>query len=138
VEQDGYGKHITPTTSTIPIQTTSVHGQIKRSFWINLSFCDSGPCGFVIPYHLLQFWTGMNPNENNTLRIFNTLVNAAYGITWHNFDLSIYNQATTRKRLLTQGSTTYETIDFETSQNLMIFTDVNNTHAPPTEDGIGG
>jgi hypothetical protein len=132
VEQDGYGKHIHPTTSSIPIpiKTSSVHGQIKRSFWLNLSFCDSGPCAYMIPYHLLQFWIGLDQQENNTLQTFNTLVDAAYGITWHNFDLSLYNQATTRKRLLTQGSTTYETIDFETSQNLMILTDINNTHQP--------
>jgi hypothetical protein len=84
----------------------------------------------MIPYHLLQFWIALNQQENNTLQTFNTLVDAAYGITWHNFDLSLYNQATTRKRLLTQGSTTYETIDFETSQNLMILTDTNNTHQP--------
>ncbi|PNF30091.1 hypothetical protein B7P43_G03138 [Cryptotermes secundus] len=64
------------------------------------------------------------------MKTFNILSNAAYGITWHEFNLSIYNQATTRKRLLTQGSTTYETIDFETSQNLMILTDINNSHTP--------
>jgi hypothetical protein len=132
VEQDGYGKHMHPTTSTIPvpIQTTHVHGEIRRSVWLNLNFCDSGNCGYVIPYHLLQFWTGVNPNENNTMLTFNTLASAAYGVTWHDFSLHIYNQATTRKRLLTQGSTTYETIDFETSKNLMILTDVNNTHQP--------
>jgi hypothetical protein len=78
----------------------------------------------------MQFWVGIDQQENNTLKTFNILSNAAYGITWHSFDLSIYNQATIRKHLLTQGSTTYETIDFETSQNLMILTDVNLTHKP--------
>jgi hypothetical protein len=132
VEQDGYGKHMHPTTSTvpIPIKTSHVHGEIKRSMWINLSFCEAGPCSMVIPYHLLQFWIGLDEQENNTLRTFNLLSAAAYGITWHEFNLSIYNQATTRKRLLTQGSTTYETNDFETSQNLMILTDVNQSHTP--------
>jgi hypothetical protein len=130
VEQDGYGKHMYPTTSTvsIPIKTTHVHGEIKRSLWINLSFCDTDICGFTLPYHMLQFWIGLDPQENNTLATFNNITPSAYGITWHDFCLNIYNQATTRKRLLTQGSTTYETIDFETSQNLMILTDVNNTH----------
>jgi hypothetical protein len=84
----------------------------------------------MLPYHMLQFWTGLSEKENNTLLTFNTLSAAAYGVTWHDFSLSIYNQATTRKRLPTLGSTTYETIDFETSQNLMILTDVNNTHSP--------
>jgi hypothetical protein len=132
VEQDGYGKHMHDTISTIPIpiQTTHVHGEIKRSAWLNLSFCDSTCTGYAIPYHLPQFWLGLSETENNTLQIFNTILQTAYGITWHNFNLSIYNQATTRKRLLTQGSTTYETIDFETSQNLMILTDVNNSHNP--------
>jgi hypothetical protein len=132
VEQDGYGKHMHPTTSTIPIpiKTGYIHGEIRRSMWLNLEFCDAGICGYVLPYHLLQFWIGIDEQENNTLKTFNSLLPASYGITWHTFDLSIYNQATTRKRLLTQGSTTYETIDFETSQNLMILTDVNNTHKP--------
>lgn len=79
----------------------------------------------------------MVPSENNSLKNFNLLAEACYGITWHSFDLNIYNQATTRKRLLTQGSTTYETIDFETSQNLLIMTDNNATQSPkitfPTE-----
>jgi hypothetical protein len=132
VEQDGYGKHMMSTTSTIPIpiKTTHVHGEIKRSLWYNISFCDVGTCGYVLPYHLLQFWLGIDPQENNTLNTFNILSQGAYGVTWHGFNLSIYNQATTRKRLLTQGSTTYETIDFETSQNLMVLTDVNATHKP--------
>jgi hypothetical protein len=132
VEQDGYGKHMHSTSSTvpIPIKTTHVHGTIKRSFWINLEFCDSGLCGYIIPYHLLLFWLSINKEENNTMKTFNTIMPAAYGITWHKFELSLYNQATTRKRLLTQGSTTYETIDFETSQNLMIQTDINNSHTP--------
>jgi hypothetical protein len=123
VEQDGYGKHMHDTISTIPIpiQTTHVHGEIKRSAWLNLSFCDSTCTGYAIPYHLLQFWLGLSETENNTIQIFNTICQTAYGITWHHFNLSIYNQATTRKRLLTQGSTTYETIDFETSQNLYYF-----------------
>jgi hypothetical protein len=61
---------------------------------------------------------------------FNRLNNSAFGVTWQSFELQIYNQATTRKRLLTQGSTSYETIDFETSQNLLIGTDINRTHTP--------
>jgi hypothetical protein len=132
VEQDGYGKHMHPTTSTIPIpiKTSHVHGELKRSMWLNLQFCDTDVCGYFMPYHLLQFWTGLDPQENNTLQTFNNLIPSSYGITWHEFQLNIYNQATTRKRLLTQGSTTYETIDFETSQNLMILTDINNTHQP--------
>jgi hypothetical protein len=132
VEQDGYGKHMHDTYSTIPIpiQNTHVHGEIKRSVWVNLQFCDSQCTGYALPYHLLQFWTGLSELENNTLRIFNTIASTSYGVTWHSFTLSLYNQATTRNRLLTQGSTTYETIDFETSQNLMILTDVNNSHTP--------
>jgi hypothetical protein len=128
-----------PMISNIPIPTKTTHayGEIKRSLWYNVSFCDVGTCGYALPYHLLQFWIGIDEQENNTLKQFNILSNAAYGITWHEFTLSIYNQATTRKRLLTQGSTTYETIDFETSQNLMILTDMNQTHTPavvwPTE-----
>jgi hypothetical protein len=113
-----------------PHQTTHVHGELKRSVWLNLSFCESGNCGYLLPYQLLQIWTGLSELENNTLRIFNAIAETAYGVTWHNFSLALYNQATTRKRLLTQGSTTYETIDFETSQNLMILTDVNNSHTP--------
>jgi hypothetical protein len=76
----------------------------------------------------MYFWLGLAINNNNTKKIYNTISTCAYGVTWHSFDLTIYNQATTRKCLLTQGSTTTETIDFETSQNLMILTDVNKTH----------
>jgi hypothetical protein len=88
VEQDGYGKHMSPTTSTvpIPIKTTHVHGEIKRSLWYNISFCDVGTCGYVLPYHLLQFWVGLDPQENNTINTFNILSQAAYGVTWHHFD----------------------------------------------------
>lgn len=127
VKQDGYGKHMIPTISNIPIpiKLNHMHGQIKRSVWCNIDFCDTGICGYILPYHMLQFWVGINNKENNTINMFNIISKAAYGVTWHSFDLSIYNQATTRKRLLTQGSTTYETIDFETSQNLMILTDMN-------------
>jgi hypothetical protein len=76
----------------------------------------------------MYFWLGLQINNNNTKQIYNTISTCSYGVTWHSFDLTIYNQATTRKRLLTQRSTTTETIDFETSQNLMILTDVNQTH----------
>jgi hypothetical protein len=133
VEQDGYGTHMQPTsTIPIPIKTTHVHGEIKRSIWLNISFCDAGNCGYHLPYQLLQFWTGLSDKENNTILTFNTLAAAAYGITWHDFSLSLYNQAT-RKRLLTQGSTTYETIDLETSQNLMILT--STTRIPQASHG---
>lgn len=132
VELDGYGKHVAPAIASIPIpiKTTHAYGEIKRSLWYNVSFCDVGTCGYALPYQLLQFWLGIDEQENNTLKQFNLLSIAAYGITWHEFSLSIYNQATTRKWLLTQGSTTFETIDFETSQNLMILTDMNQTHTP--------
>jgi hypothetical protein len=77
---------------------------------------------------MMYFWLGLDIHGNNTKQIYNNISQISYGVTWHSFDLTLYNQATTRKRLLTQGSTTTETIDFETSQNLMILTDVNKTH----------
>jgi hypothetical protein len=132
VEQDGYGKHNHPTAWTIPIPMTTshIHGEIVRSIWINMDFSNTDNKQYIVPYQLLQFWTGLDSQENNSLQLFNKLSAAAYGITWYNFTLSIYNQATTRKRLLTQGSATYETIDFETSQNLLVLTGVNNTNTP--------
>lgn len=132
VEQDGYGKHIHPTVRTIliPYTTAFVHGELVWSLWVDIDFSDMDKKPYVIPYWLLQFWIGDDPTENSSLINFNKLNNAAYGITWHSFSLSIYNQATTRKRLLTQSSTTYETIDFETSQNLLLLTDTNQTHKP--------
>jgi hypothetical protein len=79
---------------------------------------------------MLLFWLGSDTDFNNSVKHFNGLTNTEYGITWNSFTLSLYNQATTRKRLLTQGATTYETIDFETSQNLLILTDTNRSHPP--------
>jgi hypothetical protein len=79
---------------------------------------------------MIQFWVGMDRNNYNSMTNFNKLNDACYGITWHSFELDIFNQATTRKRLLTQGSTTYETIDLESSQNLLVMTDTNATHTP--------
>jgi hypothetical protein len=35
-----------------------------------------------------------------------------------------------KKQTSHTGLTTYETIDFETSQNLLVLTDVNNTNTP--------
>jgi hypothetical protein len=127
VEQDGYGKHIHPTitTTTIPYTTSFVHGEIVRSLWVDIDFSDVDKRPYVIPYQLLQFWIGVDPLENNSMTNFNKLNNAAYNITWHSFHLSIYNWATTRKRLLTQGPTTYET-----SQNLFLLTDTVRTHRP--------
>jgi hypothetical protein len=72
----------------------------------------------------------MDKNFNNSVRNFNKLNDVCYGITWHNFELDIFNQATTRKRLLVQGGTTYETIDFEGSQNLLFLSNTNRTHQP--------
>jgi hypothetical protein len=130
VEQDGYGKRMHPTISTSPFTYSPHHfsGTIQRSLWVDIDFSDNNNKPFLIPYQLLHFWLGTSPSNNNTMKVFNTINTIAYGITWHSFNLSIYNQATTRKRLLTQRSTTYETIDFETSQNLLLMTDNVNTY----------
>jgi hypothetical protein len=48
---------------------------------------------------------------------------SAVGAIYHRFKFTITNQATTRKRLLTQGTTNTVTHDFETTQNLLIIWD---------------
>jgi hypothetical protein len=130
--QDGYGKHIQQTISKIPhhMTTSFVHGTIERSVWITIDFSNNMTSPFLVPYQLMHFWMGMDKNFNNSIRNFNKLNNCCYGVSWHNFQLEIFNQATTRKRLLVQGGTTYETIDFESSQNLLILTNTNKTHQP--------
>jgi hypothetical protein len=45
------------------------------------------------------------------------------GAQYHKFKFTITNQAATRKRLLTQGTTNTITHDFETSQNLLLIWD---------------
>jgi hypothetical protein len=85
---------------------------------------------YVFPYQLLQFWIRAADENNHSIKNYNTLNNAAYGTIWHSFELEITNQATTRKRLLVQGSTTYETIDSETSQNLLLLTDTTTSNSP--------
>jgi hypothetical protein len=57
VEQDGYGKNIHPTTTSIPIpySTSFVHGEIVRSIWVDIDFPDMDKKPYIIPYQLLQF-----------------------------------------------------------------------------------
>jgi hypothetical protein len=95
-----------------------------------VDFSNTNTFPYVIPYQMLLLWLGSDPDKNSSVKHFNGLSNISYGITWASFTLSIYNQATTRKRLLTQEATTYETIDFETFQNLLILTDTNRSHLP--------
>jgi hypothetical protein len=130
--QDGYGKNIHSTISKIQhhMTTSFVHGTLERSVWITVDFSNNMTSPYLLPYQLMHFWMGMDKNFNNSIRNFNKLNDCCYGITWHSFELEIYNQATTRKRLLIQGGTTYETIDFESSQNLLFLTNTNKTHKP--------
>jgi hypothetical protein len=69
----------------------------------------------------MYFWTGNNPQYNNAFMNYSTIQPQAIGKIYHGFTLRLTSQSTTRKRLLTQGSTTTITHDFETSQNLEIF-----------------
>jgi hypothetical protein len=130
--QDGYGKHIHQTVSKIPhhMTTSFVHGVIERSVWVTIHFSQNMTSPYLIPYQLLHFWMGMDKNFNNSIRNYNKFNDVCYGVTWHSFYLEIFNQATTRKRLLVQGGTTYETIDFESNQNLLYLTNTNRCHKP--------
>jgi hypothetical protein len=84
VEQDRYGHHIHPTTIIpIPFTTSHIHGEICRSIWVNIDFSNSSNQPYIIPYQLLQFWTGQSKDENQSIRNLDYINNACYGITWH-------------------------------------------------------
>jgi hypothetical protein len=126
VEQDGYGKHMHPTTSIhLTSWPTTVSGKIIRTTWCDLDFSkgdEKKP--YMVPYTFFHFWTGTDvKSSNNSIINYQTCIPLAIGAQYHSFKLTITNQATTRKRLLTQGTTNTITHDFETSQNLLIFWD---------------
>lgn len=76
---------------------------------------------FIVPYTYFHFWTGVDfKNTNNSTANYQHCIPQAIGAQYHKFKLTITNQATTRKRLLTQGTTNTVTHDSETSQSLLI------------------
>jgi hypothetical protein len=131
-DNNGYGDYISPTTKTMPFiyNHSTFTSEIIRSIWVDIDFSNMNGKPYCMPYQLLHFWLGTSNTNSNTVRILNHIMRISYGISWHSFSLKIYNQATSKKRLLTQGTTSYETIDFETSQNLLIMQDLNDTHNP--------
>lgn len=118
------------TEINLPIQTFVgiFKGKITRSFWINLDFSNNETKPFVLPYQSLLWWIGDKPNINHSVKNFSKLCEIALGVHFEYFKMNITNQSTTRKRLLTQGSTSYITHDFGGSQNLMIYYDTHNDH----------
>lgn len=132
VEQDGYGEHMHPTISYNPMDyhTSQVHGKIQRSIWIDLDFSTNDKKPFLLPYSFIQFYTGSENSINNSLLNYQHILAASCGALYHKFKFTITNQATTRKRLLTSSGTTTETIDFETSQNLLLMWGTTKEETP--------
>lgn len=126
VEQDGYGQNIHPTTSIhISAWPTKLQGKLYRTMWCDLDFSSKDEKKPIyVPYTNFHFWTGPDYKEtNNSLKNYMDCYSSAIGAIYHRFKFTITNQATTRKRLLTQGTTNTITHDFETSQNLLIIWD---------------
>lgn len=126
---DGYGHNMHDLTpyNPLPYITSGVHGKIKRSIFVNYEPNAEKPT--LLPYQLLHFFTGTDVDANNSIKQFNYFSKQSYGISYKHISFSITNLATTRKRLLTTGSTSTVTHDFEDGQNLYIFwsTDKHNT-----------
>ncbi|KAJ8891357.1 hypothetical protein PR048_010873 [Dryococelus australis] len=124
--QDGYGYNM---HETVPSNYFSrvqqvIHGSLPLSYWWDADFSQD-PRVIIIPYRSLGFWTGtfgLKPTDelHNYPKAFADLMNMSTLIQIHALKFSIHNQATTRQRLLTQGSTSTTTWDFESSQNLII------------------
>jgi hypothetical protein len=140
VEQDGYGKNMHPTTSVhISAWPTTVNGKLIRTTWCDLDFSSSDEKKPIyVPYSAFHFWTGPDfKTSNNSLTNYMNCHPAAVGAKYHRFKFTITNQATTRKRLLTQGTTNTITHDFETSQNLLLIWDnIRTRHIDVSNDEI--
>jgi hypothetical protein len=125
VEQDGYGLNMHPTTSVhITAWPTAISGKLIRT-WCDLDFSatDEKHPVLYVPYTFFHFWTGSDYKTSNSLLNYMTCHPSSVDAQYHKFKFTMTNQATTRKRLLTQGTTNTITHDFETSQNLLLIWD---------------
>lgn len=121
VEQDGFGKDMHATIPFIPhIKSDSYHGIIQVTEWGTSDFSDMDTQPYLMNLTAMSFWFGTNPDFNNQIKLYQSLLPQCIGMLYHKFELQLTNQAVTRKRLLTQGTTSTVTHDFETSQNLII------------------
>lgn len=120
-EEEGYSlrNNITPLYSHNYLSRsnlTTVIYTLKNKQWIDFNCCENGQKASIIPYKNMQFWT----NEKTNQTIFNGLMKLSTGWEILSANINIENHSICRQRLITQGSTTVLTYDFETSQNLII------------------
>ncbi|KAJ8879626.1 hypothetical protein PR048_020234 [Dryococelus australis] len=116
--------HATIPSNYFPRPQQTLHGSLLLSYWWDADF-SSDETPIIIPYRSFGFWTGTSQLKpqgslNNYIKIFADYFADSIIIQIHALKFSIHNQATTRQRLLTQGSTSTTTWDFESSQNLFI------------------
>lgn len=112
-----YGYDIVPSIPrNILNRGTTYSGSWKNQYTYTFDFSDDINA-IIIPYQEMRFWY---PRINNSKINFEGIKSLAYGIQFHKANMDMDLLATTRKRLLTGGTNTLETIDFEPSQNMVI------------------
>ncbi|KAJ8875924.1 hypothetical protein PR048_023832 [Dryococelus australis] len=114
---DGYGYDMYP---TVP----SNHFTRTQQWDADFS-TDQNP--IALPYRSLGFWCGTSDLQpyspcQNYVKQFQSILSYGILLQINSLEFQIHNQAVTRQRLLTQGSTSTTTWDFEGSQNLIIAT----------------
>ena len=122
-EEEGYSlqnniHHIQSHNPFTRGQTTTVIYTLKNRQFIDFNCCTNGQKPWLLPYKQIKFWIPEKSTQN--YKNWYTLMSISHGWNILNLNLKIDNHSITRQRIITQGSTTVVTYDFETSQNLII------------------
>lgn len=111
-----YGYNIYPTiVRNILDRGRHFKGSLKNQYTYTFDFTDNQNA-YIIPYKEMRFWWSRIPDNAQK---FTVNMPASWGVTFHSATIDFDVLGIQRKRIITGGSSSLETIDFEPSQNFV-------------------